>query len=197
MLEQISDDRLLLKYTQLGDIDALNLLVSRYLKKVYVYFLSKLNNKNDAEDLTQNVFLKIIRKIDSGEEIKNFRDYLFRSCRNLLYDFYRKRKTNELFQSSNNPGNQHIINFQSLLNWQKSGLQQSRSLSDIETAVNDCLSKFKNETTRNILRDYVYGYPLKEIAARNGCPVSTAGSIWHRQKGKLMECVLRGLDKAT
>ena len=157
--------------------------------------MKRINNRDDAEDMAQNLFIKLIRKINSGEEIQNFKDYLFSSCQNLCRDYFRQKKTGALTQSSDNSESLHSINLLSVMNWQHSGIEQSISLTEIETAIKSCLTKFKPEKTKNILKDYIYGYSLKEIAERNDCPVSTAGSIWHRQKGQLMSCVLKKIGE--
>ena len=190
-MKHLPDEQLIYKFNQLGDIDSLNRLFSRYLKKTYAYFLNSINNRNDAEDLVQNLFIKLIRKINTGEEIKNFKDYLFSSCQNLCRDYFRQKKASRLMQSSDDSESLFSINLLSVMNWQHSGTEHSTSLSEIETAIKGCLTNFQPEKTKNILRDYVYGYSLKEIAELNDCPVSTAGSIWHRHKGKLMNCVLQ------
>ena len=41
-----------------------------YYGKVYGYFISKINNAHNAEDLTSDVFVKIYEKIDSFDESK-------------------------------------------------------------------------------------------------------------------------------
>ncbi len=194
-MKDLSDEKLILKYKKLGDVDSLNLLFSRYLNRTYIYFLRKFNNRDDAEDMTQNLFIKLFRKINSGEEIKNFRDYIYRSCVNLCRDYFRQKKSAREIQCLNDFECLHSINLISVLNWQQSGERHFISLSEIENAIKNCLAKFKPTRNRNILKDYVYGYSLKEIAQRNNCRTGTAGSIWHRQKRKLMECVLETIGE--
>ena len=65
----LSNETLIQKYQQLGDIELLDMLFQRYLKKTYSFFLRQINNRDDVADLVQDVFVKITHKINSGEGI--------------------------------------------------------------------------------------------------------------------------------
>lgn len=188
-----SDEELIRKYQQLGHITALDLLVDRYLKKTYHFFLSQIRNRTDIEDLVQNVFLKIIRRVNSKEPIKKFQDYLFICCRNTLRDYFRQKKSAAFIEQSvatNDPETVHLISYTHCENG-----ELPIPIPEIVRALEDCLKIFPSEKVRNILWDHVQGYSQQEIAQRNNCPVSTTGSIWHRQKGKLLQCVLKKVGK--
>lgn len=47
----IKDEQLIKNYLG-GDEEAITILINRYLKEVYLYFLKRLNNSIEAEDLT-------------------------------------------------------------------------------------------------------------------------------------------------
>lgn len=186
-----SDEQLIRKYQQLGDIAALERLVDRYLKRAYSFFLSQIKNRADIEDLVQNVFLKVIRRINSNEPIQKFQDYLFICCRNALRDHFRQKKSGSLIERSEATVASDTINLISYTNWVQK--ESSIPTSEIERALEACLNTVPSEKVRKILWDHVQGYSLKEIAERHSCPVNTVGSIWHRQKAKLMKCVLERL----
>ncbi len=187
---EISDEQLIDKFQQLGDIDALNVLVNRYLKKTYCYFLRQISNRDDAEDLSQNVFLNIIRNINNGKNINKFREYLFRSCRNLCLDYFRQKKAGAVCQTKEDNLIVHENDQISFRSWNPSSPTLTITTTEVENTIHHCIEKFSNKNVQAILLDYVYGYSLKEIAERNNCPESTAGSIWHRQKSKLIKCVV-------
>lgn len=186
-----TDEELIRKYQQLGDIAALEQLIDRYLKKAYAFFLSQIQNRADIEDLVQNVFLKIIRRINSQQPIQKFQDYLFIGCRNALRDYFRQKKSGSFIERSDATADSESINLISYKDWDMK--ESSIPISEVERALEACLKIFASEKVRNILWDHVQGYSLKEIAERNDCHVSTAGSIWHRQKGRLVRCVLKRL----
>lgn len=61
--------------------------------KVYGYILSKIQNVQNAEDLTSDVFLKVYEKLDTFDESKaSLSTWIYTITRNTLTDFYRTRK---------------------------------------------------------------------------------------------------------
>lgn len=68
-------------------------------KKVYeelhnhllAYFRKRTGSEEKAEDLAQEAFLKLLRRLEAGEPVTNTEAYLFRTARNLLVDHYRSR----------------------------------------------------------------------------------------------------------
>lgn len=193
--DHLSDENLIQKYQQLGDIESLNLLFQRYLEKTYAFFRGQLNNRDDVSDLVQDVFMKVFRKIDSGKPIDSFKDYLFICCRNAFRDYLRQKNTAAIFQSEATQNGADSVAFISLSKWLYSESIISVSLKDLERIIEECIATISTEKVRHILSDYVHDYSLKEIARRHDCPVSTAGSIWHRHKDRLLKCILAKIER--
>ena len=60
-------------------------------KELKGFILNKTRDENDAEDVLQESFLKIIQNIDKINASDNMRAYLFTMVRNTLYDFFKKK----------------------------------------------------------------------------------------------------------
>lgn len=77
---------------QSGDRDSLNALVSCYWQPIYRLVLYKMGNPEDAQELTQETFLKAFRSL-SRYEFKEvpFKTYLGRIALNLVTDYWRKK----------------------------------------------------------------------------------------------------------
>lgn len=70
-----------------------------YVTSIYRFIYFKVATKQDAEDLTSEVFLKIWQYItDTDHNIDNLRALLYRTARNLVIDSYRKKATRDLVQ---------------------------------------------------------------------------------------------------
>lgn len=68
-------------------------LYEQYRPKVFSYFYYKLNNFHEAEDLTEDVFLKIFKKLDSFDDSKSsISTWIFNVSKNTLIDYYRTKK---------------------------------------------------------------------------------------------------------
>ena len=75
-----------------GNVNAFEKLVKKYEKMIYNLALSKLGNRENAEDLTQECFLRAYRMLRSYRVDAAFSTWIYRICQNLIYDFYRANK---------------------------------------------------------------------------------------------------------
>ena len=75
-----------------GNVEAYNLLVSRWEKRVYNYLLRITGNREDALDLTQDVFLKAYQNLRKLAEPARFAPWLYRIAHNEAYSMFRKRR---------------------------------------------------------------------------------------------------------
>jgi len=91
MANHLSDEQLMLQLAE-GHQKAAAELYDRYHAKVYGYFVRMTTDREASQDLTQNVFLKVIRYAGSWKDDKVFAYWLFRIARNVLVDFYRGAK---------------------------------------------------------------------------------------------------------
>ena len=84
-----------------GDQRAVGALYDHYVGPLYRFCLARVGNETDAEDLTEEIFLKVIRSVggfewrplprgESGEERSPFRAWLFRIARNHVVSHYRR-----------------------------------------------------------------------------------------------------------
>lgn len=70
--------------------EQVNNLVKKYLTPVYSFVFRLVQDKDLAEDITQETFIKVWKKIDDSKNVKAF---LFTVARNLAFDHFRKDKT--------------------------------------------------------------------------------------------------------
>jgi RNA polymerase sigma factor (sigma-70 family) len=85
-------DEIVMKHLSQGDKNAAGILYDRYHQNVYGYFVKMTRNREISRDLTQNVFMRIIKYSHSWKEDKTFKYWLFRIARNILTDYYRDSK---------------------------------------------------------------------------------------------------------
>ena len=69
------------------------LLYAACADAVFRYFCARTSDREVALDLTQDVFVRCWNTILSGKEIRNHRAFVFAIARNLVIDWYRKKKT--------------------------------------------------------------------------------------------------------
>ncbi len=85
-------DSALVARCQKADITAFNEIVSRYKGKIYNYLYRMTGNAEDAEDLTQEVFVRMYTNIGSFRAEASLSTWLFRIAGNLSVDAFRRGK---------------------------------------------------------------------------------------------------------
>lgn len=76
---------------------AYRLLFERYAPNIYNFSLSYLKNESDAEELVQDVFLKVWEKREYLDQSKNMKSFLFKIAVNTIYDFIRRKNIEHAF----------------------------------------------------------------------------------------------------
>ncbi len=85
------DDIQLLKAAQRGEAEAFGELYERYAGRVFRFLYAHMDNREDAEDITEDVFLRVWKSLSGyREQGVPFLAYLFRIARNALIDHYRR-----------------------------------------------------------------------------------------------------------
>jgi len=86
------EDADLIRQAGRGSVEAYNLLISRWEKRVYNYLLRITANREDALDLTQDVFLKAYQNLRKLDDPGRFAPWLYRIAHNEAYSMFRKRR---------------------------------------------------------------------------------------------------------
>ena len=97
----ITEERMLVERAGRGDQQAIGRLYDAYISSLYRFCLARVGNETDAEDLTEEIFLKVMRAVagfewrplplgEGGEERSPFRAWLFRIARNHVVSHYRR-----------------------------------------------------------------------------------------------------------
>ncbi|MGC4190544.1 MAG: RNA polymerase sigma factor [Thermomicrobiales bacterium] len=73
----------------LGDTQAFALLYRRYLPRVYDFVASRMATRDEAEDATQTIFLKVLHSLHTCRDPEHFAGWLFAIARNVVTDSYR------------------------------------------------------------------------------------------------------------
>jgi RNA polymerase sigma-70 factor (ECF subfamily) len=86
-----SDEKLITDYLR-GDEKSLEILIKRYLKPIYSFTFRFVRDGQEAEDITQEVFVKMWRNLKKFKKNERFKNYLFTIAKNTCFDFLRKKK---------------------------------------------------------------------------------------------------------
>lgn len=81
--------QLLIKKVQNGDSEAINSLISEYYRPIFVFFYKNTSNYHQSQDLTQEVFIKMMAGISRYRPTTQFKSWLFTIASNHLKNYYR------------------------------------------------------------------------------------------------------------
>ncbi len=91
-MNNCSDEQLIEDYLT-GDEESLEILFGRYLKPIYGFTYGYAGSRRDAEDITQEVFVKAWRHLKRFDRNKSFKAWIFSIAKNAAIDFLKKKKT--------------------------------------------------------------------------------------------------------
>ncbi len=92
----LPDEELVKRFTEDDDEEAFNEIVNRYTDTIYRIALRIINNPSEVEEVLQEVFLTLIKKLDTFRQESKFSTWLYRVVVNTSYMYLRaERKKNE------------------------------------------------------------------------------------------------------
>ncbi|MEP7353478.1 MAG: sigma-70 family RNA polymerase sigma factor [Acidobacteriota bacterium] len=145
-----------------GDVEAYNLLVTRWEKRVFNYLLRLVSNREDAMDVSQDVFLKAYQNLPKLDDPQRFAGWLFRIAHNEAFSLLRKRKPegdlapDDLFGVV--PQNANLLPI------------------ELSLAVESALKRLTPDQREAVLLKVYQGFKFDEMAEILDCPVSTVKS---------------------
>ena len=103
-------DNELIKDFQKGSEEAFNVLVDRYLTNTYGFFRKFTDSNEEAEDLAQNVFIKMYRSLKKFRFESEFKTYLFRANVNMSNTYLRRTKWRNMLHLDQAPETSFVDN---------------------------------------------------------------------------------------
>jgi len=150
-------EKLLLSRLKKKDPEAFAQVYDLYVTPIYRFIYFKVSTHQDAEDLTSEVFLRMWHYvIETEESIQNLKALLYKTARNLVIDFYRRRATREFTMEDEALMNVEDDRQQSLL----SKIETKAEMKNIELV----LRKMKDEYREVIILKFIEELSISEIA---------------------------------
>ena len=88
----MNSDDALVRRIRAGDSAALDELITQYYPRILRFCYWHVVNRNDAEDATQDTFLKLILHLDSYEQRGKFSSFLYKIASNVCVDYFRRNR---------------------------------------------------------------------------------------------------------
>ena len=166
MIFRAVEDADLIHQAARGAVEAYNLLVSRWEKRVYNYLLRITGNREDALDLTQDVFLKAYQNLRKLDDPGRFAPWLYRIAHNEAYSMFRKRRPETDVDELEPESVENGIAF---------GGSTVFPI-ELSLAVAGALERLSPDQREAVVLKIYQGFKFEEMAEILSCPVSTVKS---------------------
>ncbi len=90
-MDQSDDIQLVKKYLE-GDTEIFKIIVARHLKPIYNFVYRLSGQPEEAQDITQDVFIKIWKNLKKFDPTQSFKTWIFTIARNTTIDWLRKKR---------------------------------------------------------------------------------------------------------
>ncbi len=173
-----------------GNLDDFEAIIERYENKLkrYIMRISKLSNE-DAEDILQEIFIKVYTNLASYNPDMSFSAWIYRIARNTTISFYRK---------NNSKGKDlHVDIDDEILNYiSKDDLDIELKLSkeEEERKLNEALNKLSEDEKELILLYYYENKSYTDISDILKMPIGTVSVKLHRIKNKIKRILKEELN---
>jgi RNA polymerase sigma-70 factor (family 1) len=87
------DEKELLAKIATGDQDAFTRIYHAYAGRIYTVAITYLEQESEADELMQEIFIKVWDKREKLDSIDNFKSWLFITARNTIYDHFRRERS--------------------------------------------------------------------------------------------------------
>lgn len=170
---EISDQQLIKQYLN-GDEKSFETLLNRNKNRVFGYIMSKVKDADLANDIFQDVFIKVIRTLKNGRynEEGKFLPYVLTISHNLVIDYFRKiKKMPTISETSSKVDNFDIF---SVLKMTDDTIEDVLIKNQIENDVVN-LVQYLPEDQKDVLEKRIFkGMSFKDIALLDDISINTA-----------------------
>lgn len=166
----VPDNHLIQEYIS-GNNDAFEVLLSRYKQRIYSFIYSKIKDRDLADDVFQDTFIKVIKTLKKGtyNEEGRFLSWVMRIAHNLIVDHFRRRQRMPMHETQDNDYD---------VFYSVSEPSQNVEAIMIDTQIKEDINALMLELPENqleVLRMRLYqDMSFKEIAERTNVSINTS-----------------------
>ena len=160
-------------------------IVKRYQRKLFVYLYHLTGNKEETEDILQNVFVKVYANLKKFKTQKKFSSWIYRIAHNEAINHMKKRNQKKFVSWEDIAINKEKMQISShekspLESWIKKELKK-----EMEMALEKLPAKYKEVLILRYFSEKSYE-EMSEILKK---PINTVGTLINRAKKKLLDVI--------
>ncbi len=179
------EDNVLIERFLSGDEEGFEMLVKRYQDRVINIIYSLTGEARDADDIAQEIFIKVYRNLPTFNKKAGFSTWLYRICVNTTYNYLKKEKR-----------------YLPLDYIQESDVFKKGSLDNLESKerqelIKEAIERLPFRFRTVIVLKEIEGLSYKDIAKTLGCRIGTVESRLFRARDMLRKILSPALKEGT
>ncbi len=187
-VENLSDQQLVENYFK-GDEKSLEILIGRYLKPIYNFTYRYVGNAQEAEDITQEVFVRTWRNLKKFDKERSFKTWIFSIAKNASIDFLKKKRAVSFAEFENERGENILAETISDSSPLPNELLERKDLmGTLAKAIGKLLPKYR----KTLLLRHNDNLTFREISETTGEPLNTVKSRYRRGLMMLKKLLSQG-----
>lgn len=170
-LENMTDEGLAMLYID-GNNRAFDLLLSRNQSRLFSYILFVVRDRNTAEDIFQETFVKVITRLQDGKYTTSgkFSAWIMRIAHNVIMDWYRDQRAERVVEATQDNDLSNISGSELVVGSIESHYVNSQVMRDVRNLL-DNLPPTQREV---VFMRYYQQLSFKEIADTTSLSINTA-----------------------
>jgi RNA polymerase sigma factor (sigma-70 family) len=170
MIDHTINDQELVRQFIHGDHSALEILINRHQRRLFSYILLTVKDRQEAEDIFQDTFIKVINTLRNGNynEEGKFLPWMMRIAHNLMIDYFRREKRMPMVEKSSE------YDFFETLKLYEQNVEDRIITTQIHNDVRALIEYLPEEQKQVLMMRHYAGMSFKDIAESTNVSINTA-----------------------
>ena len=158
-------------------------IIERYQGKLFAYLYRMIGNRDEAEDLLQDVFIKAYKNLNSFDVDRKFSSWIYRIAHNEAVNYIKRKSLKRFISWEDISSTRDKLESSS----SEEGADDAWARKEIRQEVSEALKKLPAKYKEVLLLRFFSDKSYEEISEILGRPVNTVGTLINRAKKKLAE----------
>jgi len=163
-------------------------LFDRYNRKLFVYILHLVGNREETEDILQNVFTKTYRNIKNFDQTRKFSSWIYRIAHNEAVNYLKRRNKRYTVSWEDVSTSKDKLDIASA----DMPVEEKWMHEEVTKEIHDAMEKLPPKYKEILTMRYYQEYSYEKIGKIMNKPVNTVGTLINRAKKKLFDVVSKG-----
>jgi len=181
--KDILPDNELVKIVREKDSERYGEVIERYQTKLFIYLYRLVGDREEAEDLLQDVFIKAYRNLNSFDATRKFSSWIYRIAHNEAVNHIKRKSLKRFIPWESITASKDKLEMSSVAE----GVDKVWMRKETSKEVDDAIKKLPFKYRQVLVLRYYSEKSYEEISEILGRPVNTVGTLINRAKKKLAE----------